>query len=328
MWTTELTIMIASFALACVAGPFIIPLMRKLKMGNTEREDGVETHLLKNGTPSMGGWIFILPAVLTMGVLSIIRRDASYTVLPAVLLLFGAVGFADDFLKARKKSKDGLLWWQKMAALFAVSLLFSLYAVLFTEGGSYINFLVLGENHSVSLGIFYCPFVIFLMLAESNATNLTDGLDGLLGGSAALVYMFFAVTCVCLTENAPVAVFSAGMAGALAGFLVFNYHPAKIFMGDTGSLAIGGSLGAAAVLTGHPFLIFFSGLLFVIEALSVILQVGFFKLTKGKRLFKMAPIHHHFEKCGWRELKVTYVFWGFVAVCCLVTYIIMRGFGA
>ena len=174
--------------------------------------------------------------------------------------------------------------------------------------------------------LFFIPIIVFIIAAVSNGANLTDGLDGLCAGSSILVFVLLAISCVYLFVNKTVSVFSATFVGALAGFLVFNYHPAKIFMGDTGSLAIGGALGAAALMCGHPFLLFFGGLLFVFEALSVLLQVGYFKISHGKRIFKMAPLHHHFEKCGWKELTVTYTFWAFVAVCCIVTYVLARGF--
>lgn len=326
MWVAELTCLAIAFVLAVLAGPAVIPLMRRLKFGQTERYNGVESHLAKNGTPTMGGWIFMIPVVLVTVVYALIKKDWGQLILPAVTLLFGAVGFVDDFLKVKKKNKDGFIWWQKLLVLIAISVGFACYMQFAVKNGASIDFMFLGKNRTISLAWIYIPFVAFTMLAESNAVNLTDGLDGLCAGSSILVFVLLAISCVYLFVNKTVSVFSATFVGALAGFLVFNYHPAKIFMGDTGSLAIGGALGAAALMCGHPFLLFFGGLLFVFEALSVLLQVGYFKISHGKRIFKMAPLHHHFEKCGWKELTVTYTFWAFVAVCCIVTYVLARGF--
>ncbi len=326
MWIDEITCLIISFAVAALLGIPAVPLMYKLKFGQIERENGVKSHLKKNGTPTVGGWIFIIPMVAVTGVYSAIKGDPRFLVLPAVAILFGIVGFVDDLLKIKKKSKDGLIWWQKLLALLVVSGGFAAYMQFYANKGASIDFMFLGTNHTISLGWFYIPFIIFMMLAESNAVNLTDGLDGLCAGCSLIVFTFFALVSVYMLPDKNVSVFSAVSVGALAGYLIYNYHPAKIFMGDTGSLALGGVLGAAAILTNHPFLLFFAGLLFVIEALSVLLQVGFYKISKGKRLFKMAPIHHHFEKCGWKELTVTYVFWAFVAVSCILTYIFAKGF--
>ena len=326
MWT-EIICLLISFAIAALAGLFVIPVMRKLKFGQTERDNGVESHLKKNGTPTMGGWIFLIPMVAVTCVYAIIAQDPHFTILPCVAVLFGVVGFIDDYLKIKKKSKDGLRWWQKLAALTVVSAAFAVYMQFFSgHAGATIGFMFLGTNHEISLGWFYIPFIIFMLLAESNAVNLTDGLDGLCAGCSAIVFIFFALVSIYLIPDSTVSVFSAISVGALAGYLIYNYHPAKIFMGDTGSLALGGVLGAAAIMTNHPFLLFFAGLLFVFEALSVLLQVGYFKISHGKRIFKMAPLHHHFEKCGWKELTVTYVFWIFVAVCCALTFIFAKGF--
>ena len=325
MWTSEITCLLIAFAAALALGPAVIPLMRRLKFGQIERDNGVDTHLSKQGTPTMGGWIFLIPVVAVTAVMAIIGKNPHHLVLPAVALLFGAVGFVDDLLKIKKKSKDGLLWYQKLLLLLAVSVAFACY-MQFAGGGSTISFMIWGRNHTFSMGWFYIPFVAFVLLAESNAVNLTDGLDGLCGGTSAMVFLFFALISTFLVVKQEVGVFSSTFVGALAGFLVYNYYPAKIFMGDTGSLALGGALGAVAVMSGHPFMIFFAGLLFVLEALSVLLQVGYFKLTHGKRIFKMAPLHHHFEMSGWKELKVTYVFWGFTLLMCVATYIVARGF--
>lgn len=321
MRTTEIICLLISFAAAAVSGLFVVPLMKRLKFGQTERDNGVKTHLSKTGTPTMGGWIFLIPMVLVMAVLAIIKHNFEYLALPVVAVLFGTVGFADDMLKIKKKSKDGLSWWQKMLALLAVSVAFALYMQLHANKGAAVNFMFLGSDHTIRLGWFYVPFIVFVMIAESNAVNLTDGLDGLCGGCCAIVFMFFMMASAFAAPNANVSAFSAISVGALAGYMIYNFHPAKIFMGDTGSLALGGVLGATAIMMNHPFMLFFSGFLFVLEALSVLLQVGYFKISGGRRIFKMAPLHHHFEMCGWKETKVTFVFWLFTAVCSVLTYL-------
>ncbi len=326
MITEEIIGLLIAFAVAAVSGIFVVPLMRRLKFGQVERYNGVESHLKKTGTPTMGGWIFLIPMVAVTGVYAIVKKDWELIVLPAVAVLFGVVGFIDDMLKIKKKSKDGLRWWQKMAALLVVSGAFAAYMQFFVNRSASYKFTFLGTQYNVYLGWLYIPFVIFMMLAESNAVNLTDGLDGLCGGCCAIIFTFFTVVTLFLFPNGRISMFSAISVGSLAGYMIYNYHPAKIFMGDTGSLALGGVLGAAAIMSNHPFLLFFAGLLFVFEALSVLLQVGFFKITHGRRIFKMAPLHHHFELCGWKEITVTYVFWAFVAVCCVATYIFAKGF--
>lgn len=338
MWTEEITCLLIAFGIAAASGLGIVPLMKRLKFGQTERYNGVETHLAKNGTPTMGGWIFLIPMVLVTGGYALSRliwsdegfamtgENVDLLVLPAVAILFGVVGFVDDLLKIKKKNKDGLRWYQKLLALLVVSGGFAAYMQFFSNKSAVIDFMFLGNDYRISMGWLYIPFVVFMLLAETNAVNLTDGLDGLCAGCSSILFIFFALVSVYLIPNRSVSVFSAISVGSLAGYMIYNYHPAKIFMGDTGSLALGGVLGAAAIMMNHPFLLFFAGLLFVFEALSVLLQIGFFKITHGKRLFKMAPLHHHFEKCGWKELTVTYVFWAFVALCCAVTFILARGF--
>lgn len=326
MWIDEITCLLIAFGVAALSGLFVVPLMRRLKFGQIERDNGVQEHLVKAGTPTMGGWIFLIPMIGVTGAFAIINKDWELVLLPCVAILFGIVGFIDDLLKIKKKSKDGLRWWQKMLCLLVVSGAFAAYMQFFANKGATVDFMFLGHNYTLSFGWLYIPFIIFMMLAESNAVNLTDGLDGLCGGCCAIVFTFFALIALFVIPNQHVSLFSAISVGSLAGYMIYNVHPAKIFMGDTGSLALGGVLGATAIMTNHPFLLFFAGLLFVFEALSVLLQVGFFKITHGKRIFKMAPLHHHFEMCGWKETTVTYVFWTFVLICSAVTFILVRGF--
>ncbi len=326
IFSSELIVLLACFAVGAAIGPAVIKLMKKLNFGQIERENAVESHISKAGTPTIGGIIFLLPVIVASLVMGIVTGNAEYFVLGGVTLCFGIVGFLDDFLKIKKHSKDGLLWYQKMGALLVVAALFAVYMIFFGETGTDVNFLFFGRQYVLKMGWFYVPFVIFVMLAMTNAVNLTDGVDGLCGGSSIIVFLFILAASLSFTWNRSVPVFAAMFIGGLIAFLAFNYHPAKIFMGDTGSLAIGGAMGAAVFLIGHPFMIAAAGLLFVIEAVSVIMQVSYFKITHGKRIFKCTPIHHHFEKSGWSEIKVVYVFWGFTLLCSALTYFLMMGF--
>lgn len=233
---------------------------------------------------------------------------------------FGFVGFLDDLIKIVKKRKDGLKAYQKMTLLFVVSLAFVFYIAQkdYIDNTIVIDFF--GYTKTFDLKWMFIPFCILILLSATNAVNLTDGLDGLCAGSSFIVFVLFSVVAILFYPNDSVAYFAVAMAGGLLGFLLFNFNPAKVFMGDTGSLAIGGAMGACAILLQRPLLLIIAGLLFVLEALSVILQVSFFKVTKGKRLFRMAPIHHHFELCGWSERKVVTVFWLFTLLCCAIAY--------
>ena len=318
---TEVIALLAAFALAAIAGPIYIPLLTRMKFGQTVRDDGPQTHLKKNGTPTIGGLIFLTPLVIVCIFLCISGRAAQVLPLLFVTIGFGFVGFLDDFIKVVKKRKDGLLWYQKMAALLVVACGFAAYMQFATDTGETVEISLFGASLQVGRGYFYIPFVIFVLLAATNAVNLTDGLDGLCAGSSFIVFMFFTAVSMFELINGGVSAFSAALAGSLLGFMIFNYHPARVFMGDTGSLALGGAMAACALVLKHQFMLVSAGLLFVIETLSVMLQIGYFKLTKGKRLFKMAPIHHHFEQLGYTEIKVTYAFWLFTFLCCIITYI-------
>ena len=307
-----------ALAAALLMGPVYIPLLKRLKFGQTEREDGPQSHLTKAGTPTIGGLIFLTPVFLACLVLYFTGYAEKVLPLLFVTIGFAAVGFIDDFLKIIKKNKDGLKPWKKMACLFAVSVLFSAYIAFSGDYGTEIAIDFFGLHMSLNLGWFFIPFTVFLLLAMTNAVNLSDGVDGLCGGSSLLLFVLFTLITLYQGENISVTYFSVAFIGSLLGFLFFNFHPAKVFMGDTGSLALGGAMGACAVVMQKPLILLLAGLLFVIEALSDILQVLYFKKTKGKRLFKMAPIHHHFELCGWSELKVVFAFWGFTLICCVL----------
>jgi phospho-N-acetylmuramoyl-pentapeptide-transferase len=208
-----------------------------------------------------------------------------------------------------------------MSLLFIVSLIFTYYINNNADLGTVINIDLFGLHTEFDLGYAFIPFSILVLLSTTNTLNLTDGLDGLCAGTSFIILMFFALVSILVEKNNSVMYFSTALAGGVLGFLLFNYNPARLFMGDTGALALGGAIGACAILLKMPTILLVAGLLFVIEALSVILQISFFKLTKGKRLFKMAPIHHHFELKGWSEIKVVYVFWAFTLICCIAAYI-------
>lgn len=314
---------LVTFAGAVLLAPFYIPLLRRLKFGQTVRYNGPQTHLKKQGTPTIGALIFLTPLTIVSLVLYFMGLATEIIPLLWTAVGFGFVGFLDDLIKIVKKRKDGLLAYQKMALLFIVSLAFVFYI---TKKGFVNNVIILelfGLKASIDLSWLFIPFCILILLSATNAVNLSDGLDGLCGGISFIVFMFFAAVSVLLVPNDSVTYFCVSMAGGLLGFLLFNANPAKVFMGDTGSLALGGAIGACAIMLQRPLILIIAGLVFVIEALSVILQVGFFKITKGKRLFRMAPIHHHFELCGWGERKVVVVFWIFTILCCVLAYLTM-----
>lgn len=291
-----------SFLLAVIVGPLCIPLLKRLKFGQQIRQDGPQGHLKKAGTPTMGGIIILLAFTLTFLKFSVINTD--FVVLLVATLGFGLVGFLDDYIKIVFKRSLGLTAMQKLIGqlLFAIIVC----ALLISDHHSTV-LLIPGTSVKFDLGWFYYVFIILMMLAISNAVNFTDGLDGLLSGVSAIAFGAFTVIAMQVTEHSA-AIAGAAMIGAVLGFLVFNAHPAKVFMGDAGSLGIGGAIAAIAILTKTELLFIIIGGVFVIEMLSVILQVGSFKL-RGKRIFKMSPIHHHFELSGWSEWRVVITFW-------------------
>lgn len=292
-----------SFVLAVIIGPLFIPLLRRLKFGQQIREEGPQAHQKKKGTPTMGGIIIMLAMSLAFFRFAPDRSMEFYILLIASLG-YGLVGFLDDYIKIVFKRSLGLTAKQKLFGqlLFAVMVCIMLYQVDHST-----DLILPGLNIHIPLGWLYYPFIVLLMLGMSNAVNFTDGLDGLLSGTSAIAYGALTIIAMMMTEyNA--AFFSAAMIGGVLGFLVFNAHPAKVFMGDTGSLGIGGGLVAVAILTKTELLLLLIGGVFIIEILSVIIQVISFKTT-GKRVFKMSPIHHHFELTGWSEWRVVITFW-------------------
>ena len=314
-------IMLISFIISVVITKVEIPVLKR-KAGQNIREDGPQSHLSKAGTPSMGGIAIIIAASLTtIGAAVMGKIDGlGCAIILLVFVGFGLIGFFDDYLKVIKKNNLGLRAYQKFGLQTILSVILAVYLANYTEGSTsvYIPF----ADIYVNFGIWYIPFVVFVVLAMTNAVNLTDGLDGLASGVTAFISLFFAVagfTYGIVTG----AYFCSAMCGACLGFLVFNRNPAKVFMGDTGSLALGGGLAAAAILMKLELLLPIVGLLYVIEALSVVLQVGYFKISGGKRIFKMAPIHHHFEKCGFSEVRVVAGFWIFAVLCCAAGFFII-----
>lgn len=319
MFENNLTACIVSlciaFGISAILVPLFIPFLRKIKFGQYIREEGVEAHKKKAGTPAMGGICFIIALLISS--LFFFKDSPDVIAIMLVTLGYGIIGFLDDFLKIKHKDNLGLRAWQKMLLLIVVTGSFICYLLFFKEIGdeAIIPFV---SNFTWHLGWLYIPYAICVLLATTNSVNMTDGLDGLATGVTILVTTFFAIFCYrVFPELAPIC---CGLIGGLLGFLLFNAHPAKIFMGDTGSLALGGFLGALALITKMPLFFFIVGIIYVCESLSVIIQVSSFKLT-GKRVFKMAPIHHHFELCGWKETTVVDVFYIVTAVACLIGFL-------
>ena len=302
-----------SFALSVIMGPFVIPFLRRLKMGQTERVDGVQSHLKKAGTPTMGG-VMILGSVVITSLFYV--RDYP-KIIPVLFLTvgFGLIGFLDDYLKVVMKRSDGLFPKQKMALQIVVTAIFAYYVVRIAKipltmlipfsGGKYLN-----------IGWFAVPLLFIAVIGTVNGTNFTDGLDGLASSVTVLVATFFTV--VAVGTKSGIEPITCAVVGALLGFLLFNVYPASVFMGDTGSLALGGFVAGAAYMMQMPLFIIIVGLIYLVEVASVIIQVTYFKKTGGKRIFKMAPIHHHFELCGWSETRVVAVFSIITAILCLI----------
>ncbi|MFD3157431.1 phospho-N-acetylmuramoyl-pentapeptide-transferase [Haloimpatiens sp. FM7330] len=307
---------LVSFVLSLIGGPILIPILHRLKFGQNIREEGPKSHMKKAGTPTMGGLIFIVAAIITMIIIVRDPSDESMIALYA-FIAFGAIGFIDDMLKIVHKNNLGLRAYQKMILLLIVSGVLGYYAANNPSIGTKIIVPFLGETWD--LGKLYIPFIIFYFAATTNAVNLTDGLDGLASSITILVMTFFTLVSFAMGQYT-LAIFCGVIAGGLLGFLKYNAFPAQTFMGDTGSLALGGAVGAVAMLLKLPLIVVIVGGIYVIEALSVIIQVASFKLT-GKRVFKMSPIHHHFELCGWHETKVVSIFSIITVILCLLAFL-------
>lgn len=301
------------FVVSAFLGPKIIPLLQKLKIGQSIREDGPLSHLAKSGTPTMGGLIFL--AGFIMSLLVTVSLTVDTFIILFSILGFGAVGFVDDYIKVVKKRSLGLRAYQKIIGQVFVAMVLIMYYLFTSDFSPTINIPIIGER-IMTFGIITIPFLLIVIVGTVNAVNLTDGLDGLATGISIIVFTAFGILSYRLGYT-DAAVASMGLAGALLGFLIYNYNPARIFMGDTGSLALGGALSAITLLTGTFLFIPIIGGLFFAEALSVIIQVGYFKLT-GKRFFKMAPLHHHYEQKGWNEIKVVWVFWAITLILSII----------
>lgn len=306
---------VIGFLITVLLSPIFIPFLRRLKFGQSIREEGPQSHMKKSGTPTMGGLMIVLSIIVTSIIMSLkvssVPMSQELWLLLFVLFGFGLIGFLDDFIIVAMKRNLGLNSKQKMLGQIFVALVF--YLVLWT-GDFDTTLTIPGTEVSFDLGWAYGILVIFMLVGASNAVNLTDGLDGLLAGTA--TFAFGAYALLAWSQGAPqdVTIFALAAVGALLGFLVFNAHPAKVFMGDTGSLALGGAIAAIAILTKLEILLVIIGGVFVIETLSVIIQVISFKTT-GKRVFKMSPIHHHYELIGWSEWRVVTTFW-FIGLLC------------
>ena len=308
---------LVSFALSAIMGPVIIPVLRNLKMGQTEREEGVKEHLKKAGTPTMGG-VIILSILITS--LFYIRSNPQIIPVLFVTIGFGLIGFLDDYLKVVMKRSDGLFPKQKMALQIIVTAIFAYYLV--KVAGISLKMLVpFSGGRYLDLGWLAIPVLFFAVIGTVNGVNFTDGLDGLASSVTVLVATFFTV--VAIGTKSGIEPVTGAVVGALLGFLLFNVYPASVFMGDTGSLALGGFVASAAYMLQMPLFIIIVGLIYLVEVLSVIIQVTYFKKTGGKRIFKMAPIHHHFELCGWSETRVVAVFSIITALLCMVALMAM-----
>ena len=311
--TTIIMAIIISFAVSVILCPIVIPILKKMKFGQYIREVGPKSHQSKTGTPTMGGVIFLIATAITA-----LFYVGDYPKIIPVLFLtlgFGIIGFLDDYLKVVLKRSDGLLPWQKFLLQVVLTAIFVFYIVKYTDISLTMR-IPFWSGHFLNLGWLAVPVLFFAVIGTVNGVNFTDGLDGLASSVTLIVAVFFTVVSIGMKSG--IEPISGAVVGGLMGFLLFNVYPAKVFMGDTGSLALGGFVAGTAYVMQMPLFILIVGLIYLIEVLSVIIQVTYFKATHGKRIFKMAPIHHHFELCGWSETRVVAVFSVITAVMCMV----------
>jgi phospho-N-acetylmuramoyl-pentapeptide-transferase len=307
---------LVAFLISLLLGPILIPLLHKMKFGQSIRQDGPQSHLKKAGTPTMGGFIFIFSAIITLSL--VIRKPTDEAMIALYAFIsFGAIGLIDDFLKIARKKNLGLRAYQKMLLIILVGGLFGYYGAHTQSIGTSI--IVPFAHISWDLGNWYIPFIIFFFAATTTGVNLTDGLDGLATSITILVMTFFGIVSFGLGHYT-LAIFCGVIVGAMLGFFKYNAYPAKVFMGDTGSLALGGAVAATAMILKFPLLVIIVGGIYVLEVLSDIIQVGYYKLTH-KRFFKMAPIHHHFELCGWNETKIVASFAFITVILCFIAFL-------
>lgn len=312
--------LISSFVLAYFLGKILIPVLHKMKYGQSIRAEGPKNHVKKQGTPTIGGLIFIISTSIVTILYSIFyaktfKNDAVSVLL--IFLAFGIVGFLDDYLKVKRKNNLGLRAYQKMILLMIIS--FIIYAL--TKNTSSTNLYIPILRVSINLSYLYLPFVFIYFTGVTNAVNLTDGLDGL-ATMVTIIVLIFLFLVSFMFGKIYLGMFAFILVGALTAFLIFNINPAKVFMGDTGSLALGGAIAGISFLLGIELLLILAGIIYVFEALSVIIQVIFYKLT-GKRVFKMAPIHHHFEHLGYSENKIVYIFSFVTLLGCIISLLLL-----
>ncbi|MDF3000779.1 MAG: phospho-N-acetylmuramoyl-pentapeptide-transferase [Bacillota bacterium] len=308
---------VIAFIISAVGTPLLLPVLRRIKAGQSIREDGPQSHMVKSGTPTMGGLAIIGAVVVTCLTAGGANRDM--VIILTAFVAYGALGFLDDFVKVSMKRNLGLTAKQKLALQILIAVGLAYYQSRVSVYGTTVYIPIV--NQYLDFGIFYIPFIAFVVVSMVNAVNLTDGLDGLASGVTMIVALFLAL--VGSTYGfTTTTIFCAALAGACIGFLLYNRHPAKVFMGDTGSLALGGGIAAAAIMMNIELVIPIAGGVYVAEALSVILQVVSYK-TRRKRIFKMAPLHHHFELSGWKETKVVGVFWLTTFLLCVVGFLIV-----
>ena len=312
---TILAVIIA-FVISAILCPIVIPFLHKLKFGQQVRDDGPQAHLKKQGTPTMGGLVILSSIIIT----SLLYLKDYPKIIPVLFVTagFGVIGFLDDYIKIVMKRSEGLNPGQKLAGQIIITGIFAYYIITSDEIGTQMLIPFTGQYLVMPVWLFV-PALFFIVLGTDNGVNFTDGLDGLCTSVTILVATFF--TIVAIGENSGISPITGAVVGSLLGFLLFNVYPARVFMGDTGSLALGGFVASSAFMMQMPLFIAVVGLIYLVEVLSVIIQVTYFKKTGGKRIFKMAPMHHHFELCGWSETRVVAVFSIITAILCLVAYL-------
>jgi len=304
---------IIAFIISVIAGPFVIPFLKRLHVGQTERDEGPKSHLKKSGTPIMGGILILGSVVLTS--LPYVKTYPKIIPILFLTLGFGLIGFLDDYIKAVLKRSEGLTPAQKMGGQIVVTAVFAYYLIHYMHMDLAMK-IPFFPGKTVDFGFLNIPILFFVIIGTVNGTNFTDGLDGLASSVTIMVATFFTV--VAIGTGSGIEPVTCAMVGSLLGFLLFNVYPARVFMGDTGSLALGGFVASCAYMMQMPLFIVIVGFIYLIEVLSVIIQVSYFKATGGKRIFRMAPIHHHFELCGWSETRVVAVFSTVTAILCLI----------
>ena len=314
LFTEGILPVLISFAVSVLLSPLFIPFLKKLKFGQYVRDDGPQSHLKKNGTPTMGGLIILCSIVLTS--LVFIKDHREMIPVLFVTLGFGLIGFLDDYIKVVMKRSLGLRAWQKIVTQLLVTGVFCYYLLKSEQFGTNT---IIPFYGTISMPMYlFIPFLFIAVIGTVNGVNLTDGLDGLASSVTVCVATFFTVTA--LAVGSGISPITGAVVGSLLGFLVYNVYPASVFMGDTGSLALGGFVAASAFMLKMPWFILIVGLIYFVESLSVMLQVAYFKITHGKRLFKMAPIHQHFELCGWSETRMLAVFSIITSMLCLIAF--------